>query len=362
MAIETASAGDPPLRLSVLDQAPVSEGSTGGEALGNSLDLARLCDRLGYHRYWLAEHHASPMLACASPEVMIGPVASATTRLRVGSGGIMLPHYSPFKVAESFSMLAGLYPGRIDLALGRAPGSDQRTTLALQRDRRHPAPDDFPQQLVELMAYLDDRIPPEHPFASLAKALPGRAEKPELWLLGSSPQSAIWAAELGLPYMFADFISPMGAPIMARYREEFASSERARMARPAVAVSVICAESDAEARRLSASARMAFVMLRAGRPIPVPPIEVALRFLEQEMGSPDALPRGRRYILGSPETVRDGIASVAREYGAAEVMIVTITHDHGARRRSYELVAEAFALAGASSGGPRSRSAAGETA
>jgi luciferase family oxidoreductase group 1 len=233
METPQASASEPILRLSVLDQAPISEGSTGGQALRNSIDLACLADRLGYYRYWLAEHHAMPMLACASPEAMIGPIAGATRRLRVGSGGVMLPHYSPVKVAETFSMLAGLYPGRIDLGLGRAPGSDQRTALALQRDRRTPAPDDFPQQLVELMAYLEDRMPAEHPFAALSATLAGLPERPELWLLGSSPQSGIWAAELALPYMFADFISPEGAAVMARYRQGFAAGRPgASRARP----------------------------------------------------------------------------------------------------------------------------------
>ncbi len=205
-----SAAASPLRRLSVLDQAPIPEGMTGGEALRNSIDLARLADGLGFHRYWLAEHHATPMLACASPEALIGPVAAATRRLKVGSGGIMLPHYSPLKVAETFSMLAGMFPGRIDLGLGRAPGSDQRTAYALQRDRRQAQADDFPEQLGELMGYLCDRLPENHPFAPLARTLPGRPECPELWLLGSSPQSGIWAAELGLPYMFADFISPDG--------------------------------------------------------------------------------------------------------------------------------------------------------
>ncbi len=167
----------------------------GQQALQNTLDLARLADRLGYHRYWVAEHHGGPMLAGPSPEALIGPIAAATTSIRVGSGGVMLPHYSPFKVAETFSLLAGLFPGRIDLALGRAAGTDPLTTFALQRDRRQAAPDDFPQQLVELLGYLDDRLPEDHPFARLAKTLPGRPERPEPWLLGSSPQSALWAAE-----------------------------------------------------------------------------------------------------------------------------------------------------------------------
>jgi luciferase family oxidoreductase group 1 len=189
----------PPLRLSVLDQSPISEGSTGAQALQNTIDLARLADRLGYHRYWVAEHHGGPMLAGPSPEALIGPIAAATERLRVGSGGVMLPHYSPLKVAETFSLLSGLFPGRIDLALGRAPGTDGRTMLALQRDRRQAAPDDFDQQLAELLGYLDDNLPPDFPFARLAKVLPGLPEKPEPWLLGSSPQSAIWAGQLGCP-------------------------------------------------------------------------------------------------------------------------------------------------------------------
>jgi luciferase family oxidoreductase group 1 len=332
------------LLLSVLDQSPIPQGSSGGKALRNSLDLATLCDKLGYRRYWLAEHHATPMLACASPEAMIGPVAAATSRMRVGSGGIMLPHYSPLKVAETFSMLAGLFPGRIDLGLGRAPGSDQRTAYALQRDRRALAPDDFPQQLGELAAYLDGTVPADHPFAALAATLPGRPETPELWLLGSSPQSAIWAAEQGLPYMFADFINPGGGAIMQRYRTDFAASAHRDTPLSAVAVSAICSESDDAAWQLSASWRMGSMALRSGHPIAVPLVEEAIRWLTERAGSSDAAPVGRRLVCGAPQTVREGIQALAKEYGASEVMIVTIVHDHSARRRSYELIAEAFGL------------------
>jgi luciferase family oxidoreductase group 1 len=332
------------LRLSVLDQAPIPQGSSGGEALRNSIDLARLADRLGFHRYWLAEHHVTPMLACASPEVLIGPIAEATVRMRIGSGGVMLPHYSPLKVAETFSMLAGMHPGRIDLGLGRAPGSDQRAAYALQRDRRTLAPDDFPQQLAELMGYLEGSIPADHPFATFAATLPGQPETPEIWLLGSSAQSGIWAAEQGLPYMFADFINPGGAANMARYREEFAASPHRSAPCSAIAVSGICAETDDEAWRLSASWRLGSLALRSGHPIAVPPVEEALSFLADRAGSADAAPSGRRLVSGSPQTVRKGIEAVAREYGASEVMIVTIVHDHRARRRSYELIAKAFGL------------------
>jgi len=331
------------MRLSVLDQAPIAEDSTGAQALHNSVDLARLTERLGYQRYWVAEHHGTAMLACAAPEVLIAAIASATSTIRVGSGGVMLPHYSPVKVAEAFSMLAGLYPKRIDLGVGRAAGTDPVTTFALQRDRRQAAPDDFPQQLAELLAYLTDRMPADHPFARLT-LLPGRPEVPDLWLLGSSPQSGIWAAEVGLPYAFADFISPIGAAIAADYRANLASDGYAPEPKVIVAATVICAETDEEAQRLAASSRMLFILLRQGELIPVPPPEKALRWLREQGLPTDSSPTGRRAIVGAPGTVRAKIEALSEEYGAEEVMIVTITHDHQARRRSYELVAEAFGL------------------
>jgi luciferase family oxidoreductase group 1 len=337
-----------PLRLSILDQSPVSEGSTGAQALANTLDLARLADELGYHRYWVAEHHGGPMLAGPSPEVLIGPIAAVTHGLRVGSGGVMLPHYSPLKVAESFSLLAGLFPGRIDLGLGRAAGTDPMTTFALQRDRRQAAPDDFPQQLSELLGYLDGLLPADHPFARLAGALPGRPERPEPWLLGSSPQSAIWAAELGLRYAFADFINAQGAEIARSYRDRFrASDTRGTTPRVAVAAWTICADTDEEARRLASSSRMSFKLLRRGELIAVPSPERALRFLasEEERGEPGARSgAARRAVLGTPSAVRDELERLASEYGAEEIILVTITFDHQARRRSYELLAEAFEL------------------
>jgi luciferase family oxidoreductase group 1 len=326
--------------LSILDQSPIPEGASAAQALHNTVDLARLADELGYHRYWVAEHHATPGLACAAPEILIAAVAGRTSRIRVGSGGVMLPHYSPLKVAETFSMLSGLYAERIDLGLGRAPGTDPMTMLALQRDRRHAPPDDFVEQLVELLALLEDRLPSSHPFARLAGTLPGLPERPEPWLLGSSRQSAIWAAELGLPYSFADFINRRGASIAADYRARFVDSERLGAPRVSVGVVAICAESDAEAERLAASGRMMFSLLRQGRLIPVPPVESALRYLQTRRPGD-----GRRGIIGSPETVRAGIEQVAAEYGADEVIVLTITHDHGARRRSYELIAEVFELA-----------------
>ena len=348
-----SASSDSGLRVSVLDQSPVSKGSTGSQALHNTLDLARLADELGYHRYWVAEHHGGGMLAGPSPEVLIGPIASITTRLRVGSGGVMLPHYSPLKVAENFSMLSGLFPGRIDLGIGRAPGTDPLTTFALQRDRRQAAPDDFPEQLAELLALLEDRMPSDHPFARL-EALPGEPEAPAPWLLGSSMQSAIWAGELGLPYAFADFINPNGAEFATTYRERFEPSHRLSEPRVAVGVWALAADSAEEAERLASSSRMTFALLRRGQLIRVPPPEEALRFLAQEERLGRAMAR-RRSILGTPDTVRAGLEQVAADYGAEEVIVVTITHDHAARRRSYELIAEAFGLRGAAA--PQARAA-----
>ncbi|MGA3188516.1 MAG: LLM class flavin-dependent oxidoreductase [Bryobacteraceae bacterium] len=325
------------MRISVLDQSPISEGSTGPVALHNTLDLARLAENLGYVRYWVAEHHGTPMLACASPEVMIAAIGSITQRIRIGSGGVMLPHYSPLKVAETFSILSALYPDRVDLGLGRAPGSDHTTAYALQRDRRQPAPDDFPEQLAELLGYLENKLPAKHPFARLA-ALPGRPYVPDVWLLGSSPQSALWAADSSLPYVFADFINPDGASIAAIYRDRCPSPKLV------VAAWAICAETDEGAQRIASSARMTRALLNQGQLIPVPPIEKALRFLEERGPDADSIARPRRAIVGSPATVKKGIEDVAALYGAEEVMIVTITYDHAARRRSYELIAEAFSL------------------
>ncbi len=329
------------LPLGILDQSPIAAGSTGSQALHNSVDLARLADELGYRRYWVAEHHGTPMLAGTTPEVLIAALASATTRIRVGSGGVMLPHYSPLKVAETFSVLAGLFPGRIDLGLGRAPGTDGRTALALQRDRRGGFVDDFPEQLAELLAYVRDDFPPGHPLARLA-LLPGRPETPDVWLLGSSPQSAIWAAERGLAYAFADFINPTGAAHARQYRRDFQPSAARQAPRVAVAVSAICAEVEDEAEHVAASARAVFHLFSRGRLIPVPSPEDGLAILRELGVGPHESPPGRRFVVGDPAQVRAGLERVADEYGADEVIVVTITFDHAARRRSYELLAHAW--------------------
>jgi luciferase family oxidoreductase group 1 len=329
-------------RLSVLDQSPIAAGTTAADALRNTLDLARTADALGYHRYWLAEHHASRSLAGVAPEALIGPVALATRHIRVGSGGVMLPHYSPFKVAETFAMLSALAPGRIDLGLGRAPGSDQRTAFALQRDRSRRMPNDFPELLDELTAYLDGTLPDDHAFAPLQHVLPSGGGMPELWVLGSSPDSALWAAERGLPYCFADFINSDGAHLAQHYRRSFRPS--AHLAEPYVmtAVWTIAAPTGEEAERLAAPARMMFAHLIQGTPIPVPPVEEALAWLE---ANPHVHRRGRRTVLGTPMQVRHGLDEVAVDYGADELMLVNILPDHAARRRSYELLAAEYGLA-----------------
>ena len=331
------------MRLSVLDQSPIAEGSTAGDALRNTIDLARWAEQLGYRRYWLAEHHGTPGLADASPEVMVGPVAAATSRMHVGTGGVMLPHYSPLKVAETFSMLSALFPGRIDLGLGRAAGTSSGIAYALQRDRRQPAPDDFHEQLQELLGYLENRGPASGPFRQLGSL---HFESPEPWLLGSSAQSGIWAAELGLPYVFADFINPSGEAIAEYYREHFQPSARLQQPRVGVATWAICADTDDEAQRLASSMRMLMLMLYRGQLIPVPSVEKALAFLAQEGVAAETLPVGRRIIVGTPPKVRSMIEEVAADYGAEEVFVVNIMHEHAARKRSYELIAKVFDLSG----------------
>ncbi|HEY0318299.1 MAG TPA: LLM class flavin-dependent oxidoreductase [Solirubrobacterales bacterium] len=332
------------LRISVLDQTPISEGSTAAEALRNSIDLARSADELGYHRYWLAEHHGGGLVAGPSPEVLIGPIAAATERMRVGSGGVMLPHYSPLKVAENFGVLSGLFPGRIDLGIGRAAGTDPMTTQALQRDRSQAMLDDFPEQLIELLGYFERSFPAGHPLARLAESLPGSPEVPEPWLLGSSEQSAIWAAELGIRYAFADFINPRGAPYAELYRRDFTAGSRLETPQLAVAVRAVVAETEEEALRLSTSWRMAFDLLQRGRLIPVPPPEKAARYLELHGEEGAGASAESRRLTGTPDKVRAEIEDTADAYGAEEVIVVSITHDHDARRRGYELLAAEFGL------------------
>ncbi len=332
--------------LSVLDQTPIPEGYSPAQALLNSIDLARHCEGLGYHRFWLAEHHASAALAGSAPEILICAVANATTRIRVGSGGVMLPHYSPLKVAEQFSLLAGLHPGRIDLGLGRAPGSDQRTAVALQQDRRQYAPNNFPQQLAELIGYLENSLPDDHPFAAYAATLPGRPHAPEPWVLGSSPDSVAFAADLGLPYCLADFIAPRLGDLAAQYRDRFTARRPGDKPHLMVAVWTVCADTDEEAMRLAAPARMMFAHLLMGKSIAVPSPDMAQAWLADRPDVARAF-ASRRVVAGSPATVRAGLDEVIAEYAPDELMLVNILHGHEDRKRSYSLVMDAMKLVAA---------------
>jgi luciferase family oxidoreductase group 1 len=328
--------------LSVLDQSPIAEGLTATDALHNTIDLARACDALGYTRYWLAEHHASPGLAGCAPEALIGPVALATKRIRVGSGGVMLPHYSPFKVAETFSMIAALAPDRIDLGLGRAPGTDGRTSYALQRDRtQRMQVDDFTGNLAELLAYLGDGLPADHPFASLKDTLPTGGGQVAPWLLGSSQDSAMWAAEVGLPYCIADFINSDGVPQAELYRARFRPSRWLDAPYLTVATWTIAAETTEQAERLAMPARMMFAHLVKGELIAVPSVETAEAWCKDH--APPS--RNRRQVLGDAAGVRQQLEEVRALYGAQEMMLVNIMPDHAARVESYRLVASAFGLA-----------------
>ncbi len=327
------------MRLSVLDQSPIAEGSTGGQALHQSLELAALADTLGYHRFWMAEHHASPALASASPELMLAAIGRETKAIRIGTGGVMLPHYSPFKVAESFSMLAGLFPGRVDLGLGRAPGSDQLTAYALQQDRRTRAQLEFPQQLAELMAHFDGTLPEGHPFRPLSANLPGGDETPDIWMLGSSADSAELAGMAGLPYCIADFIAGEVPDLAERYRRAFRPSARAAEPVVVVACWTVAAESAEEAAWLSGPSRMLLAHLLRGELIAVPKPDRAAAWLK---ANPVPMPANRRPVTGSATQCRDQLLEKARLYGADELMLVNILHDHRDRMESYRLIAQAM--------------------
>ena len=333
------------MRLSVLDQSPIPAGGSAADAARNTIDLAQAAERFGYHRYWLAEHHASPALAGVAPEALIGPVALATNGIRVGSGGVMLPHYSPFKVAETFRLLGAMAPGRIDLGLGRAPGSDQRTAYALQRDRSKRMPfSDFPEQVTELLGYLEGTLPDDFLFKPLEETLPGGAGgSPDVWMLGSSSDSAVWAGRMGLPYCIADFINSDALPLADLYRQHFTPSQRCPEPHLMVAVWAIAAADRAEAERLAGPARMMFAHLVRGALIPVPTVEEADAWLAAN----PLPPARRRTLLGTGAEVAQEVRAVADLYDAQEMMLVNILPEHGPRMRSYALVAEAMGLASA---------------
>jgi len=333
------------MRLSVLDQSPIRSGGTAADAIHETLELAQICDRLGYHRYWLAEHHSSKGLAGTSPEVLIGQVAARTSRIRVGSGGVMLSHYSALKVAEQFRVLETLFPGRIDLGIGRAPGSDQRTAYALAAGGMRDI-EQFPQQIADIVSWLHDRLPSNHPFAGV-RAMPSGPTAPEVWLLGSSDASAVFAAEHGVAFSFAHFINADGGPqVTELYRRRFRPSPELAAPLASTASWAVCADTDDEARRLEKSRELALLRLYTGRYGPFPSVQEAEEFpyTERDRAIIDAT-RGRT-IAGTPASVRERMEAMAHAYGVDELVVVTITHDFKARVRSYELLADAFGLRG----------------
>ena len=333
------------MRLSVLDQTPVPTGASPRQAIANSVDLARHCEELGYHRYWLAEHHGTHGLAGSAPELLVGHIASHTERMRVGSGGVMLPHYSPLKVAELFRLLSAMYPGRIDLGLGRAPGGTPLASLALQRNREHPAGDDFLEQLAELRAWLCDGLDEHHPFSKQV-ATPVPETEPELWLLSSSGYSAQAAAHFGTGLCFAHFINANGGPeAMAYYRNHFVDYGGGDSKHSAIAVRVVCADTEEEAQRLSSSTDLWRLRQRVhGEHGTVPTPEEALSYAYTDLERRVLIDSRNRAIIGDAASVHDRLVSLADSYGVDEIFAVTITHDHAARVHSYELLAETFGI------------------
>jgi luciferase family oxidoreductase group 1 len=332
------------LRLSVLDQSPVPVGSTPGQALQNSIALARRVDELGYTRYWMSEHHAMDLLACTAPEIMLARIGAETKRIRIGSGGIMLPHYTPLKVAEVFRTLHALYPGRVDLGIGRAPGGGPVETLALKRERKTRMPDDFPEQVSELLAFLGHSFPEAHPFAGI-RVSPEMPGGPDVWMLGSSMWSAAAAVEFGLPYSFAHFFSPVHTrAAIETYRRSFTASAYREAAEATVAVGVICAETAEEAEFLSSSVRLLQRRIRLNDRRPVASPEDAVRELKLLGEIPLEEGEWPRYFVGTPSLVRERLEQMAGELGIGEVIVNTIVWDQAKRLRSYELMATEFGL------------------
>jgi luciferase family oxidoreductase group 1 len=326
-----------PVPLSVLDLSPIVADSDARQAFRNTLDLARHAEQWGYNRFWLAEHHNMPGIASAATSVVIGHVAGGTSRIRVGAGGIMLPNHSPLVIAEQFGTLDALYPGRIDLGLGRAPGSDRLTMHALRRDAT--SADAFPQDVEELLAYLRAPEPGQR-----VRAVPGAGSNVPVWLLGSSLFSARLAAALGLPFAFASHFAPdLIHQALQVYRTNFAPSES--LARPyaMLGVSVIAADTDAEAQRLSTSMMQQFLALQRGQPVMLqPPVDTMEgRWTEMERrGVSHVL---RRAIVGGPQTVARGVTQFIEETAADELIVVAQIYEHAARLRSYEILAEVVA-------------------
>ncbi len=330
--------------LSVLDLAPVTSGTTVGAALRNSLDLAQRTERLGYHRYWVAEHHNMPGIASSAPAVLIGHLASVTERMRIGAGGVMLPNHAPLVVAEQFGMLEALHPGRIDLGIGRAPGTDQVTARALRRTADALSADDFPEQLSDLMSFFSGVFPADNPMRTIT-AVPGLGHQPALWLLGSSGYSAQVAGMLGLPFSFAHhFASENTEPALALYRKAFRPSDVLETPYAMIGVSVLCADTDEHARWLAAPGGLAFLRLAQGRPGPFPTPEEAAAYPYTAQDLRIIESRASNSVVGSPAAVQRLLDELVARTQVDELMVTTITPSHDDRVRSYEMLAELAGL------------------
>ncbi|WP_432012381.1 LLM class flavin-dependent oxidoreductase [Streptomyces cucumeris] len=350
--------GRAPVPLSVLDLATVGSGATATQALKTSVSLARLAERRGFHRFWVAEHHSMPGVASSSPAVILGHLAAHTERIRLGSGGVMLPNHAPLVIAEQFGTLEALAPGRVDLGLGRAPGTDGGTAAALRRtDRLREGADEFPQALSELIRFLDDDFPDGHAYARV-HAVPGpvqgtvpggvqSAGRPSVWLLGSSGFSARLAGTLGLPFSFAHHFSAANTiPALDLYRETFRPSAVLDRPYASIGVSALAAEDRAQAHRQVLTGALSMIRLRTGRPglVPTPEEAEAYPFSELEREFVDSWLANVEY--GTPDEVREGLDGLVKRTGADELMITSTAHGREARLRSYELIADAYGLPG----------------
>ncbi len=332
------------MQLSVLDLSFVTTATPGAAAIRNSLDLAALADRLGYCRYWVAEHHNLPSVASGAPEIMIGQIAATTRHLRVGAGGVMLPNHAPLMVAERFKVLEALHPGRIDLGIGRAPGTDRLTSLALRHRQEVRADDDFLERFEELLGWKLRRFPEGHPFQSI-HVMPDDVEVPPIWLLGSSDYSAELAASVGMGFAFAHhFAHHDAADAIGRYLAGFRPSVWLERPHAILATAAVCAETDAEAERLASTLDFNYVRRAQGDYRPLVSPEEAQAYPYSPAEERARLANRARLFVGSPKRLQERLATFVEGVGAHELMITTAIFDHAARKRSYELLAEAFGL------------------
>jgi luciferase family oxidoreductase group 1 len=331
------------LLLSVLDQSPIRSGGTAAEALEESVELARQTEKLGYHRFWVAEHHASNSFAGCSPEILLTRIATETSRIRVGSGGVMLPHYSPYKVAENFQLLQTMFPGRIDLGIGRAPGSDMLTSQALG----YGSPigiEYFPNKVADLAAFIENRAPQTKGLERV-KVMPRPLHSPQLWMLGSSQQSALSAAHFGLPYSFAHFINPSISQEMIKlYMRDYKPSEMYPTPRANLGIFVLCAESEEDVENLAICRDLWRLRFETGDPGPCPSIEEAKSYPFTKAQQERLAAQRSHMIYGTPANVKQQLKALAEDNHVNELVIITICHDFNARVRSYELIAEEFGI------------------